>query len=103
MSRPVTIHLPHQLGVAEARRRIEQGFDQFERQVAGGLGRTSKRWEGDRMSFSTSMLGQSVAGRLDVLADSVRMEVDLPEILAAIANTIKGRLQKQGLLLLEKK
>jgi hypothetical protein len=31
------------------------------------------------------------------------MEVDLPDVLAMIAGTIKGRLQRQGTLLLEKK
>jgi hypothetical protein len=103
MSRPVTVTLPHQLGVEEAKRRIEQGFGQLEAQIGGGLGKTTKHWEGDRMRFSTSMLGQAISGRLDVLSDAVRVEIDLPEILAMIANTIKGRVQKQGQLLLEKK
>ena len=38
-----------------------------------------------------------------MLADAIQMEIELPGILGAIANTIKGRLQKKGQLLLEKK
>jgi hypothetical protein len=44
-----------------------------------------------------------LTGRLDVLADSVKIEVDLPEILAAIADKIAGRLKTEGQKLLEKK
>jgi len=37
------------------------------------------------------------------MADSVRIELDLPEILAAIADQIVGRLKTEGQKLLEKK
>jgi hypothetical protein len=103
MSRPVTIDIPHKLGVAEARKRIESGFGQLEQQISGGLAQVEKRWDADRMSFSAKVLGQAITGRLHVLADTVKMEVDLPPVLAMIADTIKGRLKKQGTLLLEKK
>jgi hypothetical protein len=49
------------------------------------------------------VVGQSVAGRLDVLEEAVRMEVDLPPFFAMIADKVKGRLQKEGQLMLEKK
>ena len=103
MSRPVTIDIPHRLGVAEAKTRIENGFGQLQQQISGGLAKVEKRWEEDRLHFSAKVLGQSITGRLQVLADAVKMEIDLPPMLAAIADTIKGRLKKQGTLLLEKK
>ena len=49
-----------------------------------------------------SMVGHAITGRIG-LADAVRIEIDLTEVRALIANTIKGKLRKQGLLLLEKK
>jgi hypothetical protein len=103
MTRPISISIPHELGVAEARRRIETGFGRLEREISGGLAQVEKHWEGDRLLFTAKAMGQTVSGRLDVLERSIAMEIDLPAILAAIADTLKGRLKAQGRLLLEKK
>jgi len=102
----VTVSIPHSLGKDEARRRIEEGFGRMRQQMTGGMGAMlsfQERWEGDRLNFEGGGLGQKVTGRLDVLPDSVRLEVDLPEILAAIADKIAGKLQTEGQKLLEKK
>ena len=106
MSRPVTVNVPHQLGRAEARRRIEQGFGQIQQQLTGGLGgmvACQQHWEGDRLHFEASSLGQKMTGRLDVADDALRIEVDLPEILAALAERITGKLKETSRKLLEKK
>jgi hypothetical protein len=102
----VTVNIPHSLGKDEARRRIEEGFGRMRQQMTGGFGAMlsfQERWEGDRLHFDGGGLGQKLSGRLDVLADSVRVELDLPEILAAIADKIAGRLQTEGQKLLEKR
>ena len=104
MSRPIAVTLPHQLGRAEARRRIEQGFAQLARQLTGGVGAMlayHERWEGDRLHFEAGALGQKMTGRLEVLDDSVRVEVDLPAILAALAERIVDRLKHEGQKLLK--
>ena len=104
MSKPLTLEIPHDLGLQEARRRIETGFGQLEHQFGGGgLARLEKRWSGDTLSFQAQVLGQTISGRLEVMAALVRMELDLPPFLAMIASSLKGRLQKEGHLLLEKK
>lgn len=103
MSRPVSVDIPHRLGVAEAKVRIDKGFGQLEQQISGGLAQVEKRWDEDRMHFTAKVMGQTIAGRLHVLADAVKMEIDLPPVLAMIADTVKGRLKKQGQLLLEKR
>ena len=41
--------------------------------------------EGDRLSFAAKVVGQAVSGRLDVLEEAVKMEVDLPPFFAMIA------------------
>jgi hypothetical protein len=102
----VTVNIPHSLGKDEARRRIEEGFGRMRQQMTGGFGAlvaVNERWEGDRLHFEGGGMGQKLTGRLDVLADSVRLEVDLPEILAAIADKIAGRLKTEGQKLLEKR
>ncbi len=103
MATPLSISIPHQLGRAEARRRIETGFANLVRQLPGGGGTVSERWDGDRLIFSVSGLGQSVSGVVDVLDGEVKMELQLPEILGLLAGGLKGRLQKAGQLLLTKK
>ena len=104
MNKPLTVEIPHTLGREEARRRVESGFERLEHQFGGGgLAKLEKRWTGDILSFQAQALGQHVSGRLQVLAESVHMEIDLPPFLAMIAGSLKGRLQKEGQLLLEKK
>jgi hypothetical protein len=106
MSRPVSVNIPQQLGKAEARRRIEEGFGRLRKQLAGGLASMvafQERWEGDRLHFEGGALGQKMTGRIDVLENAVQIEVDLPELLAALADRIKGTLKQETQKLLEKK
>lgn len=105
MQKPITVTIPHQLGKAEARRRIENGFGSLEEQLGSGAPKMTftERWEGDRLIFSGRTLGQTLHGHLDVLEDAVQVEVTLPRLLAALAERVRGRLASQGARLLEKK
>ncbi len=55
------------------------------------------------MTFSVGALGQNITGQLLVLADQVQIEVLLPGLLGTLAQAIRGRLERQGRLLLGKK
>ena len=104
MSKPVTVNIPHQLGRLEARRRIDEGLGRLTQQLSGGAtAMVDHSWVGDRLSFSVTAMGQAVRGFVDVLDDEVRLEVLLPGFLAMLAGKVKGRLQKEGQLMLEKK
>lgn len=104
MAKAVTVTIPHELGRAEARRRIEHGFSSIEQQLGGAVKMSfQERWEGDRMHFTGGTFGQRVHGHVDVTEDAVLVEVTLPTLLAALAETVKGRLERQGALLLESK
>lgn len=103
MATHITISIPHQLGRAEARRRIEAGFAKIIHQLPGSGGACSERWDGDRLTFSVAAMGQTVAGVVSVLDASVTMEIELPGVLGMIASGLQGRLQKMGQLLLTKK
>ena len=103
MSKPLVIDVPHELGRAEAKRRLETGFGRIREQIAGKALAFQERWEGERLHFDAGALGQKVTGRVDIFEKSVRIELDLPWILASIAETLKGRIRKEGTLLLEKK
>lgn len=102
MSKAVTVTIPHELGRAEARRRVDAGFGDLSRHL-GSVGAVTRTWDGDRLSFSFAAMGQAISGVIDVADRAVRLEVLLPNLLAMVAGKIQGRLQKEGQLLLEKK
>ena len=107
MGTPITVTVPHQLGRAEARRRIESGFAQMLAALPGGAmpggaRKSSERWEGDRLDFSVVTLGQTIAGAVDVGDAAVTIEVVLPGVLGIIARGLQGRLRQAGTLLLTK-
>ena len=103
MATPITVNIPHQLGRAEARRRIETGFAKMIHMLPGGAGHCSERWDGDRLVFSVAALAQTVAGVVDVGDAAVTMEIQLPGVFGLIASGVRARLQKAGQLLLTKK
>ena len=100
MSQPVVVSIPHQLGRAEARKRIAEGVGRLTQQFAA-MGEVKHAWEGDVLRFTVATMGQMVTGLIDVGETAVRLEVVLPGFLAMIANKVKGRLQKEGQVLLE--
>lgn len=103
MATPISISIPHQLGRAEARRRIETGFARIVGQLPGSAGTCRERWDGDLLTFSVSGMGQTISGVVNVLDAAVTMELELPGVLAMIASGLKGRIQTAGQLLLTKK
>ena len=103
MATPLSINIPHQLGRAEARRRIETGFAKLVGQLPGGGGAFNQKWDGDRLTFTASGMGQTVSGVVTVLDAVVAMELELPGLLGMLAGGLKGRIQKAGQLLLTKK
>ncbi len=102
MAQPLKVEIPHQLGRAEARRRIESGFGNLARQLPGGAGVCTQRWDGDRLTFSIAAMGQTMPGTIDVLDTVVAIEIELPGLLGRIASAFRGRLQTAGELLLTK-
>ncbi len=104
MAKPISITLPHQLGAAEARRRLETGLEQLAGQIPGGdASRFTQSWNGDVLNFSALAMGQAITGAVAVMEDHVRLDVVLPGMLGMIAGKIKTELHRRGQLLLEKK
>lgn len=100
MSKPVVVNIPHQLGRAEARRRIDEGANRLMQQFAQ-MGDFQRAWDGDTLRFTVTGMGQEVSGLIEVAEQDVRLEVKLPGFLAMLAGKVKGRIQKEGQILLE--
>ena len=103
MTKPLIVSIPHSLGKAEATRRLQTGVSRMKTQFGGQIASFDEQWAEDRMTFRVGAMGQTVAGHLDVLEDAVRVEVQLPWIIAMVAEKAKTFIQKQGTLMLEKK
>ena len=98
--RTMSVSIPHHLGRDEARRRIDTGLDSLQSQFAGRLTGVERSWDGDRMAFAVSALGQRVSGSLDVRDAEVAVEIALPWLLAAIADKVRARVEREGRKLL---
>jgi putative polyhydroxyalkanoate system protein len=104
MAKMITLTLPHRLGAAEARQRLEAGLEQMAGQIPGGdAARFTQSWSGDVLNFSAVAMGQAITGAVAVMEDHVRLDVALPGMLGMVAGKIKAELEKRGLQLLEKK
>jgi putative polyhydroxyalkanoate system protein len=103
MTKPLIVSIPHDLGKEEAARRLQQGVTRMKSQFGDKVASFDEQWSGDRMDFRVGTWGPTVTGHLEVMEDSVRVEVQLPWLLAMIAEKAKSFIQKQGTLMLEKK
>lgn len=100
----ITITIPHDLGRAGARARIQGGFGQLRQQfAAAGVKDFEESWAGDTLNFSARGMGQKIAGRMDVRDKDVLIDIELPWLLGALAEKIKGGVEKQGRIMLEHK
>lgn len=105
MARPVTVTISHELGLHEARKRVREGFGKLKGAMTGGMMfKFSEEWTSeDRLSFTATGLGQTITGTIDIFPQHVRIEATLPGLLATVAETVTGKLEKEGKLLLEHK
>ena len=99
--RPVIVTIPHRLGKDEAKRRLQAGVSNVRSHVNSFV-MLKDAWVGDHLDFQASLLGKSTTGSVDVADDHVRLEVQLPWVLAMVADKAKALVKRQGQLMLEK-
>jgi hypothetical protein len=103
MSSPVTVSVPHRLGRQEAIRRLKAGLGRMRGNLSALVAIEQEEWNGDTLQFQMRGLGQSAAGTITVLDDSLRIEVVLPWLLAQAASRLLPMLRREATLLLEKR
>jgi len=99
---PIAFDLPHSLGQAEARRRIENGVGSLRDHIPGAA-EVRSSWSGDQLSLRIMAMGQEVDARLDVRESLVHLEMLLPPALAFFARPIELALRRGGEAMLEDK
>ncbi|MCI0601104.1 MAG: polyhydroxyalkanoic acid system family protein [Beijerinckiaceae bacterium] len=90
MANSIVITLPHHLGAAEAKTRISERIELLRRDYIDKLGHSEAKWNGDTADMRVVIFGQTVTGTIVVFSDSLRIEVQLPWILAALTSKIRG-------------
>jgi hypothetical protein len=103
VSAPLVVSIPHRLGKDEALRRLKSGLARARTNYGHIVTVEEETWTGDRLALRVRALGQSAAGIIDVLDDSLRLEVTLPWLLAKLTERFVPTIRKEATLLLEKK
>ena len=103
MGAPVTVSISHRLGKDEAARRLKDGLARTKGQLGALISIDQEEWSGDTLRFQMRALGQSAAGTIEVMEESLRIEVSLPWLLAKAAERFLPTLRRETTLLLEKK
>src|SRR4051794_37747866 len=102
-TRSITVNIPHRLTQDEARTRLQNGIADLRTQHAGKIANVQDTWTGNHMDLKLGAMGQTTTGRIDVEQHSVCVEVDLPWLLAMLADRIKPQIEQEGRKMLEKK
>ena len=100
MSGPISVDLPHQLGAAEAKRRIGANIGSLTNHLPAGA-QVRSAWEGDKLKLDIAVLGQDLAAELDVRDSLIRVSVLLPPALAFFGKAIEAALRRSAPELLE--
>ncbi len=102
MPKPLVVTISHSLGRETASARLRERVG-MARQILSQyrVAVVKDEWTGDRLDFGVSTLGQTVQGSVDVEDDLVRIEVQLPWLLAAFAERIQTLVKAKAPLLLE--
>jgi hypothetical protein len=90
MSNAIVITLPHNLGAQEAKRRIAERMEHLRRDYLDKLAYSEVNWKDDTADVRVVAFGQTVTARIFVTNDSLRIEVQLPWILAVLTGKIQG-------------
>jgi hypothetical protein len=103
MTETLTVLIPHRLGKDEALRRLKSGIDQAAARFKSAFTVQEETWNDNVLQFRVRALGQGVQGRIEIEETQVKLDVELPWLIARLAKNIQRVVQTQGLGILEKK
>ena len=90
----LTVKIPHTLGRAEVKRRIQDRLRTLKEQPNGVLANIQDSWHEDKLEFKLWALGQSISGHLLVEESAVDLEVQLPWMFSMLTNPIKRQIEQ---------
>ncbi len=96
MAKSIVVTFPHDLSVAEAKRRLTEQVAVMKQNYLDKIGTGEMTWVDDVAHLRVSAIGQTTTAEIDVKPAEIRVEVHLPWLLAALANKIEGVLKSNG-------
>ncbi len=88
ISAPIALDIPHQLGKAAARERLDRGIGKIGTMIPG-RGEVQHDWNRDTMAFTLTAMGQAMQCTATVYDAHVYAIVDLPPMLTLFAGKIR--------------
>jgi hypothetical protein len=95
MGQTVSVNVKHSLGAEEAQKRVRAGIEALQQKYADKLSSVAVDWSDLRADVAVSAMGHSLKGALEFLPDAVRVSLELPWVLALIAEKTKGVLTRE--------
>jgi hypothetical protein len=86
----IDVSVPHQLGLAEARSRVERFLESVERDFADYVKDVEGKWTGNELAFAFKTAGIGIHGTLRVEESLVYVHVPIP----LVAALFRGRIEK---------
>jgi hypothetical protein len=103
-NRTLDLTIPHKLTRDEVRARLAEQITKFEGGNAfAGIAAAEHHWTGDRLDFTFKAMGQQARGWLDIHDSDVKLSIELPWMLAMLADKLRPQVEAEGRKLLEKK
>ncbi len=90
MQKSIVIVVPHDLGAEAAKKRIAERIEFLRTAYIDKLAYSEVNWTGDRADLRVVAFGQTVTAQVEVMPDSLRIEAQLPWLIASLANKIQG-------------
>ncbi len=99
---PLIVSIPHRLGRQEAKRRIDSGIGRLGPELGAIVGALDYSWDADTLNFRAAAMWQTITGRVEVLDDAARIEIDLPWMMRLLGDTITNWVRSRAIAMLEK-
>jgi hypothetical protein len=90
MANTITVTVPHDLGVETAKKRLAERIEALQREYVDNVAKSEVTWSGDVATIHVAALGQTATAEMTVLAEMVRIEVQLPWLLAKLSGALQG-------------
>jgi Putative polyhydroxyalkanoic acid system protein (PHA_gran_rgn) len=89
MPNTITVTVPHTLGVETAKKRLAERLEELRRDYVDKVAHSEVSWAGDVATIRVAAIGQQASALITVLADQVRIDIELPWALAVIAGKVR--------------
>ncbi len=95
MGQTVSVDVPHKLGAEEAERRVRAGIEALKSKYGETLSIVQVDWGEARADLTIAIFGHSLKAAMDFLPDCVRVSLELPWVLAMVAEKAKSLMAHQ--------